>query len=64
MGLEKESTTMLRVPKCLIPERNWQVHQLSGMNLCTYKDGKNCPYRIEVLTLKTCEYKREEKSER
>jgi len=63
MGLEKESTTMLKVPRCINPERNWKLHPRSGYNLCTFPDSKNCLYRTEVLTLKVCTYEEAKKSE-
>ncbi len=64
MGLEKESTVLLRIPRCLNPEKNWKFHACSGYNLCTFPDSKECPYRVEVLTLPVCDYKEREKSKR
>jgi len=56
----RESTTRLRLPKCTIPSDYWEEHEISGEHLCTYEDGRDCPYRVEVLTLKTCQYGKDE----
>lgn len=62
MGLERESTVILKVPKCFAPEKNRKYY--APLEIMTCPIEGECPYKEHSIHFKRAICTYEEKSER